>query len=124
MRVEHLEPGRPTPAGLVDAVLARDLEVGGGRWAKGRRLSAGDLATLSAAPGGRPVTVLVAHPGDVHEDEAALRLATAAVGGDPGAAGLALRGPAQSRVDLVAAVPGVVAVSVARLDRLNRIDPT
>jgi len=122
MRVEHLEPGRPTPAGLAAAVLARDLDVAGGRWSKGRQLGTADLAVVAAMPLGRPVTVLVPDLGDVHEDEAALRLANAAVGGDLEAAGLALRGPAQSRVDLLAAVPGVVDVRVAALDRLNRID--
>jgi hypothetical protein len=40
-------------------------------------------------------------------------------GGDPG---VSLRGPAQSRVDLVAAAPGVVEVRLAALERLNRVD--
>jgi molybdenum cofactor cytidylyltransferase len=123
MRVEHLEPGRPAPAGLVGAVLARDLDVAGARWAKGRRLSAHDLAVLASAPSARSVTVLVPGADDVHEDDAALRLANAAVGGDPAAAGLALRGPAQSRVDLVAAAAGVVDVRVGILEQLNRMDP-
>jgi molybdenum cofactor cytidylyltransferase len=123
VRVEHLEPGRPAPAGLAGAVLARDLDVAGARWAKGRRLTAGDLAALAAAPGGRTVTVLIADAGDVHEDEAAVRLAIAAAGGDAAAAGLTLRGPAQSRVDLLAAAAGVVDVRVEALERLNRVDP-
>ena len=104
-------------------MLARDIPVGDARWAKGRRLSGDDLNALAAAPPGRPVTVLVPDPGDVHEDEAALRLAMAAVGGDPGTASLILRGPAQSRVDLLAAAAGVVDVRVAALERLNRVDP-
>ena len=127
MRVEHLEPGRPAPAGLVGAVLARDISVAAQRWAKGRRLSAEDLAALAvapaAAPGGRPLTVLVPEAGDVHEDEAGARLAGIAVAGDAALAGLAMRGPSQSRVDLVASVAGVVVVRLAALDRLNRIDP-
>ena len=123
MRVEHLEPGRTPPAGLVGAVLARDIVVAGGRWAKGRRLSHDDLDALASAPPGRPLTLLVPEAGDVHEDEAALRLAAVAVAGDAAAAGLAVRGPNQSRVDLVAAAAGVVVVRLAALDRLNRIDP-
>lgn len=122
MRVEHLEPGRPTPAGLVGAVLTRDLVVSGERWPKGRRLSAADLSALAAASAGRPVTLLVPGPDDVHEDEAAIRLALAVTGGDPAAAGMALRGPVQSRADLTAGVAGVVDVRVGRLERLNRID--
>jgi hypothetical protein len=64
------------------------------------------------------VTVAVPEAGDLHEDEAALRLA-AAVGGK----GLARRGPAESRVDLLAAVDGVLHVRTRELELLNRIDP-
>ncbi len=121
MRPERVHPGRPVKASLEGAVLARDLRVAGERWPKGRRLSAADLARLaSAKPALAPdgLTVLVLEPGDVHEDEAALRLA-AAVGGD----GLTTRGPSQSRVDLVASTPGVVHVRSGILERLNRLDP-
>jgi hypothetical protein len=105
-----------------EVVLARDLRVGGERWSKGRRLSDSDVACLAtpsvaAEPPG-PVTVLVLEPGDVHEDAAALRLA-AAVAGE----GLTVRGPAESRVDLRAAAPGVLHVRSAVVERLNRLDP-
>jgi molybdopterin biosynthesis enzyme len=121
VRAERVHPGSPIASSLEGAVLARDVAIGGERWSKGRRLSRADLARLSSAaasvaPDG--VTVLVLEAGDVHEDEAALRLA-AAVAGD----GLTLRGPSQSRVDLVAAAPGVVRVRVDVLERLNRLDP-
>jgi hypothetical protein len=106
------------PARLVGAVLARDLVVSGARWDKGRRLTADDLAMLAAAVPGEPVTVLVPEPGELHEDEAGVRLAAAVAG-----PGLTVRGPTQSRVDLIAAVDGVVHVRVADLERLNRIDP-
>lgn len=119
MRVHRVAPGRPAPAGLDGAVLVRDIVVGGERWAKGRRLTAADLAALATAPAGDAVTVLVPEAGDVHEDAAGLRLAAAVAGGD---AGVVLRGPAQSRVDLVATAAGVVQVDVARLARLNRLD--
>lgn len=119
MRVERVTPGRPLPSTLEGAVLARDLTVGGARWSKGRRLTTADLAALAADPPGPPVTILVPEAGDVHEDDAGLRLATAVAGGDPG---VVLRGPVQSRVDLVAAAAGVVEVDVARLARLNRLD--
>ncbi len=59
----------------------------------------------------------------MHEDEAGLRLAAVAVAGDAELAGLVLRGPTQSRVDLIAAVAGVVMVRLPALDRLNRLDP-
>lgn len=127
MRVERLVPGRPPGdrdrSRLAGAVLARDLVVGGSRWSKGRRIAAEELALVAAAapPGG--VTLLVPEAGDLHEDEAALRLARALAGGDPAAAGLILRGPSESRVDLVAATDGVARIRAAALERLARIDP-
>jgi hypothetical protein len=125
VRVERLQPGRPasaSSAALVGAVLARDLTVDGERWSKGRRLSSADLAclassTVSVTPTG-PVSVLVLEAGDLHENDAGLRLA-ALVAGD----GLTSRGPNESRVDLLAAVPGVLHVRTDLLERLNRIDP-
>ena len=128
MRIEQLVPGdRPDPD-LVGAVLTGDLQVAGERWPKGRRLSATDLATLAAADpsavvgqrerGRASLTVLILDDGDVHEDEAALRLAAITAGG-----GLTRRGPAESRVDLLAAAAGVVHVRIALLERINRIDP-
>ncbi|MDO8483892.1 MAG: hypothetical protein Q7S35_02965 [Candidatus Limnocylindrales bacterium] len=118
MRVERVTPGRRAPARLAGAVLARDLTIAGARWAKGRRLTADDLLALSAADPGDPVSVLVQESGELHEDEAALRLAAAVAG-----PGLTVRGPAQSRVDLLADAHGVANVRVAELERLNRIDP-
>ena len=118
MRVERITPGRRAPARLVGAVLARDLTVGGSRWSKGRRLSADDLLALAAAQPGPAVSVLVPDAGELHEDDAALRLAAAVAG-----PGLTVRGPKQSRVDLLAAFPGVLNVRIAELERVNRIDP-
>lgn len=118
MRVERVTPGRRVPGRLVGAILARDLAVGGARWSKGRRLSAEDLVAIGAAPAGGPVPVIVAEPGELHEDEAAVRLAAAVAGPN-----LATRGPNQSRLDLVAAAAGVVHIDIAALERLNRLDP-
>jgi molybdopterin biosynthesis enzyme len=122
-RLETVIPGRAAPAGMAGGILTRDFVVGGRRIPKGTRLAEADIATigaLEAAPGGLPLTLLVPDPWEVHEDEAALQLASAVTGGRRG---LVLRGPVQSRVDLVADVPGVVSVRLATLERLNRIDP-
>ncbi|HXG26239.1 MAG TPA: hypothetical protein VNL94_05205, partial [Candidatus Binatia bacterium] len=80
MRVERVRAGAPVAAALAGAVLARDIVVAGERWRKGRRLSPGDLDALArepAAPSGRGIPVLVPEPGELHEDEAAKRLAEA-----------------------------------------------
>jgi len=118
VRVERVTPGRRAPARLAGAVLTRDLQVGGTRWNKGRRLTADDLLALAASDPAEPVTVLLPDAGELHEDEAALRLAKAVTG-----PGLDVRGPNQSRIDLVAAAPGVVNVRIAELEQLNRLDP-
>jgi hypothetical protein len=118
VQVQRVTPGRRAPARLVGAVLTRDITVDGSRWSKGRRLSADDLAALAAAGPGDPVSVLVVEAGELHEDEAAIRLAAAVAG-----PGLTMRGPAQSRIDLLADAAGVLNVRVGDLERLNRIDP-
>ena len=129
MRLERLTadrlaaPGSASPEAvppdLVGAVLTRDLSVAGERWSKGRRLSAADLARFaSSPPGDDGVTVIALEAGDLHEDEAAERLAAAVAG-----PGLDSRRPVQSRVDLVATADGVVHVRIPELERLNRLDP-
>jgi len=118
VRVEQVTPGRRAPGRLVDGVLTRDISVDGKRWVKGRRLTADDLLALAAADPGPPVTVLVAEASELHEDDAAIRLARAVAGPN-----LDVRGPNQSRLDLVAATDGVVTVLVPELERINRLDP-
>jgi molybdopterin biosynthesis enzyme len=118
VRVERVAPGRRAPGKLVGSILTRDLTVAGQRWAKGRRLSAEDLHALASEEPGPTVSVLLAERGELHEDEAALRLAKAIAGQN-----LDVRGPNQSRLDLVASAPGVVTVRVAELERVNRLDP-
>ena len=121
MRLERVHPGQRGAVTLEGSVLARDLVLGAERWPKGRRLSRADLARLAAAPSSpatRGVTVLVLEPDDVHEDDAAVRLASAIAG-----AGLDCRGPTQSRVDLVANVSGVVHIRIDALEHINRLDP-
>jgi probable molybdopterin binding protein len=118
VRLERVTPGRTPPPGLVGSVLTRDLAVAGRRLPKGTRLTADDLAAIAVAPAGEPATVLLIDPHELHEEAAALRLAAAVRG-----PGLEQRGPSESRVDLVAAVPGVLHVRVREVERLDRIDP-
>ena len=121
MRVAHIVLGSAAPATLAGAVLTRDLDVGGQRWVKGRVLSAADLEAVGAAlplVEGRPITVLVPEPGDVHEDEAGRRLAAAVAGPN-----VWIGEPAQSRIDLRAAVAGLVQVRTDLVARIDAIDP-
>ncbi|MGH2406561.1 MAG: molybdopterin-binding protein [Candidatus Limnocylindrales bacterium] len=124
MRVERLTLGQPPSRGLVGAILARDLMLGNERWSKGRRLGPEDLERLGALPvvagsgRARTVTLLIAEPGELHEDDAALRLAAAVAGPN-----LVRQGPLQSRVDLRATAAGVVSVRLDALERIDAIDP-
>jgi hypothetical protein len=116
--VARIVAGRRPPDGLTGAILTADVVVGGQRWSKGRRLSAADLDAYASKMTPGSVTVLVLEPGELHEDEAAIRLAAGVAG-----PGLESRGPAQSRVDLRASHAGVLHVRVGALERVNRLDP-
>ncbi len=87
--------------------------------AKGTRLSARHLSDLGAA-GLQDVVVARLAPGDVHEDEAAHRLALALLA--PGA-GLSLSDASTGRVNLRAEHAGVVEIDSPAVHAVNRVDP-
>lgn len=121
MRLAHLRLGVVAPPGLEGAVLTRDLRIAGTTWPKGRLLSGEDLEWVARAvpiSSARPLTVLLADPGDVHEDVAAARLAAAVAG-----KGVAFGDPAQSRIDLRASNDGLVRINVPLVEALNRQAP-
>jgi hypothetical protein len=125
MRARRIAPsdlGLLSPDDLAGAVLLGGIRLPDRSLAKGTMLGAADAhALLRAAAEGRldeAVRVAWAEPGDLHENEAAERLALA-VGG----AGVELRAPRQSRLDLLAKWPGVLHVRVLPLGRVNAIDP-
>ncbi len=98
------------------AILAHSLKLGATALKKGRVLSAADLELIAGA-GFSGVTVARLEPGDVGEDEAAGRVASAAVG--PGiSAATAFTG----RVNLHAETSGVLVFDRGRIDRLNLVD--
>ena len=107
-------------AGLVGAVLARDLRRR--RASAGRRAGGCRQPTSTRSPPPSPavgaVTVIVLEAGDLHEDDAALRLAAAVAG--PG-----LTAAARSRAGSTSSPThaGVLHVRSRELERLNRIDP-
>jgi hypothetical protein len=125
MRARRISPsdlGPLSPDDLAGAVLLGGIRLPDRSLAKGARLSPADARdVVRAAADGRldeAVRLAWAEPGDLHENEAAERLALA-VGG----AGVELRAPRQSRLDLLAKWPGVLHVRVAPLGRVNAIDP-
>ncbi|MDP9362742.1 MAG: molybdopterin-binding protein [Chloroflexota bacterium] len=111
-----LDPARPGPAeALLGAVITEEVKADGKRlFHKGHRLGPDDLAALARVD--RPLHAVRLEAGDVHEDEAGRRLA-AAVAGD----GLSVRGPVQSRYNLVAAVKGLLRVDPDAITALNRL---
>ena len=125
MRSRRLPPAELatlSPDELVDAVLLATIRLGTRRLGKGTRLDralahellgAAESGMLDEAP-----RLGWAETGDLHEDEAAHRLALA-VGG----AGTDLRPPHLSRVDLAAKWDGVLHVRVAPLVAINALDP-
>jgi len=103
------------------AILAHSLGLGGRRLRKGLVLGSDDIAALRAA-GVAQVTVARLDPDDLAEDAAATLLARALVP-DPAAAGLALSAAFTGRVNINAAVTGVLRVDAAAVHALNRVDP-
>lgn len=85
-------------------------------FAKGDRVRSQDLARLREL-GLASLRVAIIEPGDVHEDEAAQQLATAA-----GGAGLSATTAHSGRVNLRATVAGPLVVNKAALFALNELD--
>lgn len=125
MHSQRMAPEEVASAGverLEGAVLLAPIRLDGRTVAKGSRVDkALGLVLREAAARGElkaPLRLAWLESGDLHEEEAALRLARAVMG-----PGVALGPSRQSRVDLLAATDGVLRIDVAALGRLNRIDP-
>lgn len=97
---------------LVGGVVTRELRVGKIRFRKGQVITEDDLATLRDAT--ETVHVVRLDPGEVHEYDAGIRLATL-IRGD----GLMQRDPVQSRVNLAATRKGLVRVNTDALQAIN-----
>lgn len=110
------------PEALAGAVLLAPVRLPDGAIAKGARLTPAQARALAAAAADgtveRPLRLAWLDPDDLHEDEAADRLARAVAG-----PGIVRRPPRQSRLDLAAAWDGVLHVRAAPLTRLNSVDP-
>ena len=97
-------------------ILGHSLSLGGERFRKGRLLSAADIAALERA-GHASVHIARLDDGDVAEDEAARRIATALAGPHARTAA-AFTG----RANLYAETAGLARIDTARLDALNELD--
>lgn len=110
----------PVPVAQAEgAILAHSLDLDGSRLRKGAILTADHVAALRRA-GLDTVTVAHLDPGDLHEDEAAHRLARALV---QGRTGLHLTAPFTGRVNLLAEGPGVALLDADRLHAANAVHP-
>jgi molybdopterin biosynthesis enzyme len=102
----------------VGHILRHNLADAAGRkaFSKGARIAEADLERLHEL-GYVHVSVAILEPDDVHEDEAAARLAAAVCG-----TGMTAGRASHSRVNVLAAVDGVLQVDVEALLRINAID--
>ena len=98
------------------AILAHTVAAGDVVFRKGRRLSEADAATLRAA-GVQEIQAARLERGDIHEDQAAERVAAVLQG-----PGLTASAAFTGRVNLFAEAAGVVVIDRERIDRLNRLD--
>jgi hypothetical protein len=100
---------------LLGVTVTEDARAAGKRvFQKGHLIGADDLALLPALDA--PVHAVRLEPGDLHENKAGLRLAQAVMGD-----GLEIRGPVQSRYNLVATVKGLLRVDESRLLAINAV---
>jgi molybdopterin biosynthesis enzyme len=106
----------------VGMVLCHDItriapgEFKGRAFRKGQRVQAEDIPLLKDL-GKEHLYVFEVRKGWIHEDDAARRIAQAAAG-----PGITLTEPAEGRVNLVAAQPGLLKVDVAALSRINTVE--
>lgn len=109
------------PDDLAGAVLLSPVRLPGRTLRKGTQLDSALGAELVAAARSAGLEQAIRlgwpEPEDLHEDEAAARLARAASGG-----GVEPRPPRQSRLDLVAMWDGVLHIRPEPLERINAID--
>jgi len=113
--------GPVPPARALGAILAHAVALPDRKLKKGLMLAPPDIGDLRAA-GVETVIVARLEAGDLPEDAAAARLASALVP-DPEAAGLEIEAPFAGRVNIRATGPGVVRLDARAIAALNAVDP-
>ena len=96
-------------------ILAHSVRRGSAVFRKGQHLGPAELKALAEA-GIQEATVALLDPGDVEENEAARRIASAVRG-----AGVLEGAPATGRVNLFAEKPGLATFDPAAVDALNAV---
>lgn len=104
-------------AQALGGILAHSVQAGDQKLRKGMVLGQADLEVLALA-GLAEVTIAELAATDVHENDAAARLAQAVMG-----AGVTATDPFTGRVNLIAPGPGVARIDAAAITALNAIDP-
>ena len=113
----------PVPvADAEGAILAHSESLLKGRLRKGRVLGLSDIDALQAA-GHQTVVVARLEQGDIHEDEAAARLARAILGEDPEKLGVRVGTAATGRVNLYSMIVGIAEIDPRKIDAINAVDP-
>lgn len=103
----------------IGKILSHDItkivrgEFKGRAFKKGHMITDGDVQELLKL-GKEHIYVLALDTGDVHEDEAGIRLGRAVAGSN-----VEWKGPKESRVNLFAKVPGVLKINIGALEAIN-----
>lgn len=106
-----------TAESLIGAVTTHAVRIpGGGRLRKGQVITPADLDSLGRLD--VPIHLVRLDEGEIHEDEAGRRLATMIAG-----PGLTTRDPVQSRVNVIAALKGLLRVDADAVQAINRHIP-
>ena len=121
-RITLTELQETTAGSLVGSVLLAQVRTERSRYSKGTVLDeamATDIRDAAVAGAlSQPLSLAWPGPGDLHEDEAARRLARAVAG-----PGIIIGRIHQSRIDLLAEADGVLQVRTDVLEAVNTIDP-
>lgn len=108
--------GPVAPRDAVGARLAHSVAAGALRWRKGVEVTQDIAAALEAAGVARTIVARL-DPDDLGEDEAALRIAEAALG-----QGLRVESPFTGRCNVFATHAGVLVMDAAAVDAVNAVD--
>lgn len=116
MKPFSVRPEDVTPGRVVGCILCHDVisagDTGRVKLSKGSVVQPGDVSALMSYS--TNIHLIQPESGDVHEDEASLRLGRAVAG-----EGIELKGPVESQTSLRAAYRGLVEVRVDTLHELN-----